>query len=158
MRTEFHFKFAAMDLRCNSEIFLSQNTNLWWIIISNIWNGILNPSQQNLKWKSVFIQLIWRENVSHYKTPPLHHLCLKSCQVMTCLRSRVKSPTFGTFYLEVRFPVLSTQERKQVMTWHGLRQRWWSGGVFSVVCYTGIHFCKNTISSWPIRSEPTNSW
>ncbi len=36
------------------------------------------------------------------------------------------------FYLEVRLPVLSTPERKQVMTWHGLRQLLCSGGV--LVC------------------------
>ncbi len=37
------------------------------------------------------------------------------------------------FYLEMRLPVLSTPEHKQVMTWHGLRQRLRSGGVFSVL-------------------------
>ncbi len=46
------------------------------------------------------------------KTPPLHYNCLKRCQVMTCLRCGVDS----TFYLEVRLPVLSTPQRKQVTT------------------------------------------
>ncbi len=52
--------------------------------------------------------------------------CLKPCQVTPCLRSAVDSTGSLTsrldfvkkkaFYLEVRLPVLSTLERKQVMT------------------------------------------
>ncbi len=30
-----------------------------------------------------------RKCFTHYKTPPLHHNCLKPCQVATCLRSGV---------------------------------------------------------------------
>ena len=43
--------------------------------------------------------------LAHYKIPPLHHNCLKPCQVMTCT----------------------------IHSGHGLRQLWWSGGVFSVL-------------------------
>ncbi len=50
---------------------------------------------------------------SHYKTPPLRNLCLKLCHVYVP-EWRPRQPLF--FCLEVRLPVISTPERKQVMT------------------------------------------
>ncbi len=57
---------------------------------------------------------------SHYKTPPLWNLCLKLCQVMTWLHNH-DNWNFLTLYSQLG--------NVQVMTWHGLRQRFQSGGV-----------------------------
>ncbi len=49
-------------------------------------------------WERNFFMKYFLGGLTYYKTPPLHHNCLKPCQVMTCLRSGVDSILSQCFF------------------------------------------------------------
>ncbi len=81
------------------------------INIENKGLGLWSWPSVELMWYLYPVALvIMPYNITHYRTPPLRNLCMSGHDLFT-------------------FRSEEYRKRKQVMTWHGLRQRFPSGGV-----------------------------